>query len=320
MIPVYRGETTLASLVREIAPFFERFTTPMGATAVVSELLLVHDDGPDRSDRVMVELEKEYPAVRALWLSRNFGQHAASIAGMASSGGDWVVTMDEDGQHDPRDISALLDAALESHAHVVYARPINRPPHSALRTLSSRTAKLIMSKLSGPRSIDPKMFNSLRLMSGEIARSAAAYAGAGVYLDIALGWITTRATTAPATLRTELRESSGYSYRTLASHFWSMVVSSGTRALRVVSALGALLAASGIAYAVFLLVARLFGGAFPEGWTSIVVVTLVSSGAVLISLGVIAEYLGVAVNMAMGKPPYLLLSSRNPGPPGNSSS
>jgi undecaprenyl-phosphate 4-deoxy-4-formamido-L-arabinose transferase len=311
VIPVYRGESTLPTLVREIAPYFDPFTTPNGHLAWVDELLLVHDDGPDQSDAVIARLEKEYPQVRALWLSRNFGQHAATIAGLASAGGDWIITMDEDGQHDPADIPGLLDVAVDSGAHVVYARPTNRPPHSPLRSLSSRMAKQVMARIGGRRGIDPRLFNSYRLLSGEIGRSVAAYAGAGVYLDVALGWITTSAVTAPATLRLELRAGSGYSYRTLAGHFWTMILSSGTRALRLVSVLGVTLATSGIAYAVFLLNARLIGGAFPEGWTSIVVVTLVSSGAVLISLGVMAEYLGIAVNMAMGKPPYLLLGKRN---------
>ena len=77
----------------------------------------------------MRELEQEYPFVRSVWLSRNFGQHAATLAGMASSGGDWIVTLDEDGQHDPSYIGAMLDVALDEQASVVYARPVNPAPH-----------------------------------------------------------------------------------------------------------------------------------------------------------------------------------------------
>ena len=89
-------------------------------------MLLVHDCGPDDSARVMRELAP-HPFVRPVWLSRNFGQHAATLAGMASSGGDWIVTMDEDGQHDPAYIGAMLDVALAEQASVVYAsRPTRR--------------------------------------------------------------------------------------------------------------------------------------------------------------------------------------------------
>ena len=64
-----------------------------------------------------------------VWLSRNYGQHAATLAGMSSSGGDWIVTLDEDGQHDPSYVGAMLDVALAEQASVVYARPVNPAPH-----------------------------------------------------------------------------------------------------------------------------------------------------------------------------------------------
>ena len=93
-------------------------------------------------------------------------------------------------------------------------------------------------------------------------------------------------------------------------------VTSGTRGLRVVSALGITFAVLGVALAVALVIMRLSGDTLPEGWTSTVVVVLVSTGSVLFSLGVIAEYVGVAVNMALGKPAYLLTSDPAVGPLG----
>jgi undecaprenyl-phosphate 4-deoxy-4-formamido-L-arabinose transferase len=100
------------------------------------------------------------------------------------------------------------------------------------------------------------------------------------------------------------------------SHFWHLVLSSGTRALRMVSALGVLFALGGIAVAIFLLVDRLTSDSIPQGWTSTAVLVLVSTGAILFSLGVIAEYVGVAVNMAMGKPLYLIVGDPKDGPLG----
>jgi len=95
-----------------------------------------------------------------------------------------------------------------------------------------------------------------------------------------------------------------------------MVLSSGTRALRMVSALGALFALGGVAYAIYLFVVRLISDAVPQGWTSTMVLVLLSTGAILFSLGVIAEYVGVAVNMAMGKPLYLIVGDPKDGPLG----
>jgi undecaprenyl-phosphate 4-deoxy-4-formamido-L-arabinose transferase len=95
-----------------------------------------------------------------------------------------------------------------------------------------------------------------------------------------------------------------------------MVLSSGTRGLRIVSVLGAIFALVGVFFAIYFLIQRLAGGDFPQGWTTVVIVALLSSGAILISLGIIAEYLGVAVNMAMGKPLYTIMNDPDKGPLG----
>jgi undecaprenyl-phosphate 4-deoxy-4-formamido-L-arabinose transferase len=304
-------------VLTEIDMLTKPFTTGAGYDAVVAEVLLVFDHGKDYSDRTIRELAQRYDYVRPVWLSRNFGQHAATLAGMASTGGDWIVTMDEDGQHDPGEIGGLLDAALTVGATLVYGKPVNPAPHGLIRNAASRAAKRIIETVLGGS--DTSVYQSYRLMLGEVGRSVAAYAGAGVYLDVALGWVAGEVAQAPVTLREEGGRPSGYSYRRLLSHFWRMVLSSGTRGLRVVSILGALLGAAGIVMAIYLVIIRIVGESVPTGWTSMMVVTLLCSGVILFSMGVIAEYIGVAVNMAMGKPLYLIVSDPAEGPLGRRS-
>jgi glycosyltransferase involved in cell wall biosynthesis len=315
VIPVYQGERTLPGVLAEIDPFTADFTTPAGHRAVITEVLLVHDNGPDGSAAVIRDLERSHPYVRPVWLSRNFGQHPATLAGMASSGGDWIVTVDEDGQHDPAQIGRMLDTAIGERAQVVYARPTNAPPHGFVRNVASRTAKRIVSGSDGTAAAD---FNSFRLVLGEIGRSVAAYAGSGVYLDVAIGWVANGVTTCPVALRDEGSERrSGYSYRRLLSHFWRMVLSSGTKGLRLVSVLGVVAAVLGVVLAAYLLIATLVADQdIPAGWPSLMSMLLVATGAILFSLGIIAEYIGVAVNMAMGRPLYLIVSDPADGPLG----
>jgi polyisoprenyl-phosphate glycosyltransferase len=312
VIPVYRGESTLPDLIAEIAVLAKESTTADGHRFAVTELLLVHDHGPDRSDVVIRDLVASHPWIRPVWLSRNFGQHAATLAGMASSAGDWIVTVDEDGQHDPAHIGYLLDVAMRERATLVYGEPMNPPPHGALRNAASRGAKWVFGTFLAGGSV--QSFQSYRLVIGELGRSVAAYAGAGVYLDVALSWVTDDVAHCPVTLREEGDRPSGYSFRRLLSHFWKLVLSSGTRGLRVVSGTGVILGLLGVVIALYALIARLTGTTVIEGWTSVVVVVLLGFGAVLFSLGMIAEYLGVAVNMAMGKPPYLIVSDPSHGP------
>lgn len=314
VVPVYQGAATLTALVTEVAEARAVRATPEGRPYRIDEVVLVDDCGPDGSDVVIRDLSEEYDWVRPVWLSRNFGQHAATLAGISASGGEWVVTMDEDGQHDPEDIGVLLDTAMEQQADVVYARPSNEPPHGAGRNLASRSAKWVVSKLArGARAED---FNSYRLILGEVARSVAAYAGPGIYLDVAISWVARRVATAPVPMRSEGERPSGYDTRALLSHFWRLVLSSGTTPLRWVSLSGAVAVMLAPLIAVILVVGRATDRWQAPGWTSTMVLLMAATGAILFALGVIAEYVGMAVNMAMGKPLYLPVRDRRDGPLG----
>jgi undecaprenyl-phosphate 4-deoxy-4-formamido-L-arabinose transferase len=314
VIPVYRGESTLPGLLDELAAYFEPTTSPDGHVFWVTEVLLSYDNGPGPSDEVIRKLAEQHPQVRPIWLTRNFGQHAATLAGMASSGGDWIVTMDEDGQHYPAYLPQMLDTAMRDRAGVVYALPTNRAPHGVLRNLASKGSKWVVKRWM--RDIDVSMFQSYRFILGEVGRSVAAYAGAGVYLDVALSWVNGRVSQQPVELRDEGGRPSGYSTRTLLSHFWRLVLTSGTRGLRLVSVLGVTFGVLGVALAAWTVIGRLTGHTDQPGWASVLVVVSLGVGAILFSLGVVAEYVGVAVNQAMGRPLFLIHGDPENGPLG----
>jgi len=104
------------------------------------------------------------------------------------------------------------------------------------------------------------------------------------------------------TLREEGERRSGYRWRTLMSHYWRMVITGGTRMLRLVSLLGVIFAGFGVLFAALVVALRIGGQIDEAGWASTMVVAMLSSGALLFALGVVAEYLGVAVNTARVAP------------------
>lgn len=304
VIPVYAGEQTLPALMAEIEPLTKVQTTPEGHHFVINEVLLVHDCGPNRSDRTLEALSAEYSFVEAVWLSKNYGQHAATLAGMASATGDWVVTIDEDRQQNPADIAALLDSALGSALQLVYAQPSNAPPHGWLRNFMSSTAKAISIRVLGNNAIG--RFNSFRLVEGEIARTLAAYCGNGVYLDVGLFWIAGRVGHCPVMLRTEADRPSGYSYLKLVGHFWRLVLTTGTRPLRLITVMGFSSMVLAFLVSLYALYAKFYGQVPVQGWASLLIVVAFFSGSILASLGVIAEYLAVTMGIVMGKPLYVI--------------
>ena len=188
----------------------------------------------------------------------------------------------------------------------------NRPtePPRPLRNLASRGAKRLVGWFASGIPTDD--FHSYRLLLGEVARSVAAYAGPDIYLDVAVSWVARRTTTSPVEMRREGDRPSGYHLRSLLSHFWRLVPPAGPSRCAL-SGHGSWLFTAGNAV-----------GAGPHrrtptnqwaypGWTSTMLMLMFATGLILFSLGVIAEYVGRAVNMAMGKPLYLPCVTRRMG-------
>ncbi len=311
VVPVYQGEHVLDALVSELGQLVDASLDDRAWR--VQELVLVWDGAVDDSDLVLRRLESEHPWVRVVWLSRNYGQHAATIAGIASTSSDWVVTMDEDGLHDPRSIDDLFTTAVTAGAGIVYGVPASGVPHGWHRNLTSRLAKLFIRVASGLE--HASAMTSFRLLDGPASRSLVAYAGHDVYLDVALSWALDEVASVPVEYRAERRPAaSGYNLRSLLSHFRRLVVTSGTKPLRFISAIGLTMTFVAFVALIVVVVISFLGGEEPRGWTSAMATSLLLGGLILVALGVISEYLSVAISMASGRPLYMLRYSPPPRP------
>jgi glycosyltransferase involved in cell wall biosynthesis len=154
-VPVYLAGPALRSTIEELLETAATFDVSPRVKLQLDEVILVVDNprlsSAERAAvRALGDLDQR---VRSMWLTRNFGQHPATAAGIVSTNGDWVVTMDEDGQHDPSQIPRMLLTAAEQTASLVYAKPANPPPHGPVRNAASRAAKAIFRLLVGPKRI-----------------------------------------------------------------------------------------------------------------------------------------------------------------------
>jgi undecaprenyl-phosphate 4-deoxy-4-formamido-L-arabinose transferase len=115
VVPVYRSEGCIPELT-------QRLTEALGPAGCSYEVILVNDGSPDQSWERIREAAERHPEVRGINLRRNAGQDNAIMAGLRESRGEIVVVMDDDLQHDPRDIPGLLCALDENVADVCFAR------------------------------------------------------------------------------------------------------------------------------------------------------------------------------------------------------
>lgn len=224
---------------------------------------------------------------------------------MLHTASDWVLTLDEDLQHDPDYIENLLQQVITGKQDICYANPEDAAHQSWLRDWGSRTWKATVALLAGNPHV--RDFNSFRLMRGNIARAAASVCSHGTYFDIALCWFTDRIIAVKLPLKDERfiqNNRSGYTFYKLLGHAHRLIISSETKILRLGVVIGFVVIAIAVVVGLSVLYDKFFiPEAIPvQGWTSLMLAVLFFSGLITILLGVILEYLSVILLHSQGKP------------------
>jgi hypothetical protein len=306
VVPVYAG----ANFLDELAERLDHIRTTWAADEApvgLAEVIFVDDEAVDDSPSMLDRLAAESPWIRVLRLSRNYGQHPATIAGILYSSGDWVVTLDEDLQHPPEKLEPMLRLAVSQGLDVVYASPQGAIHESAIRDLGSVLFKRLIGLLAGDRNV--ALFNSFRVIRGSIARAASSVCGHETYFDVALSWFTRRV----GTLAIEMKDhrviggaESGYSIRRLLSHARRLLMSTQVKMLRGGALVGVVTMAAGFVFAGVIIAKELLApGSFgPKGWGSLMVANMVFGGMALFLISAALEYLSVLVLRAQGKPVF----------------
>lgn len=304
--PVYQGSAFLEKLIFEISKVKEELEL-IDAPVRILESIFVDDGSIDNSNIILNELSKSYPWMVVITLSRNFGQHPATTAGILHTSGDWVITLDEDLQHHPKFFTTLLKTAIFNDSDVVYANPVQSVHESGFRDYSSKKFKILISKLT--RNPTVVMFNSFRLMRGSIARASAAISIDQTYFDIALGWFTKRISQIKLPLKDDRfikYKSSGYSLLKLLSHARRLVQSSELKILRIGIILGLAATVFGFLFVIFVFLIKLF---YPEliavqGWASVIILVSILGGINAFLTGLVLENISILLMQSHGKPKF----------------
>jgi len=295
IIPVYRGASTIKSVVDATVGAFETW-------GVSGEVILVDDGSPDEAWSVIKKICEEYPQqVRAIRLMRNFGQHNAIMCGLRHTRGEYIITMDDDGQHPPEEIPKLLKAIEETGADVVYGVPKNRN-HAPWRNLGSWIV-VSFYKLVFKTNVTPSAF---RIMRRQAVEAILSYDLNYTYIDGLLAWNTDRIAQIEVEHRPRQAGRSGYNFAKLFTLAMNLFTNFSLLPLQIVSATGFLVAVAGFLLGFYYLLQRLVGGIAVPGYASIIVAVLVLGGLQMLSLGIIGEYLG-RVHLNINKRPQYMI-------------
>jgi dolichol-phosphate mannosyltransferase len=294
VVPVYGCRSCLPSL-------YERLARALGEVTPRHEIVFVDDGTTDGCWSDLQALAREDPAVRAVRLSRNFGQQAAILAGMERARGLHVAVMDCDLQ-DPPELLEVMYARAQEGIPVVYGVRVRQGTSSA-RRLAAWSYSKVMNATTGSR-IDPG-HGCFSLLSREVVDAYLRVPDRDRNHMLILYWLGFPHVDVPFVQPHRHSGESAYTLRSLMRLAGDGLFFQTTALLRWVIYLGFAVALAGAMLAVYYVAVRL-AGTTPPGFTALAVLILVMSGFVITSIGVTGLYVGRIFEQVKGRPLYVV--------------
>ncbi|MCL4259541.1 MAG: glycosyltransferase family 2 protein [Anaerolineales bacterium] len=293
VVPVYRGEALIESLVERLAKSLPAFSKKY-------EVLLVNDGSPDNSWDVIQNLARKYKWVRGIRLMRNYGQHNATLCGVRAAQYEITITMDQDLQHPPEEIPILLKQ-LENGFDVVYGAP-KKLPQGFLRNAMTANIKNILARVMGVPSV--KNISAFRVFRTELRNAFTNFQSPTLIIDVLLSWGASRFTSVPVEIE-KPEERSNYNFSALVKAALLILTGYSTTPLRLASWIGFVMTVFGLGVFIYVVIISFMEGGIP-GFPFLASIIALFSGAQLFALGIFGEYLARMFDRSMDRPAYVV--------------
>jgi undecaprenyl-phosphate 4-deoxy-4-formamido-L-arabinose transferase len=281
VVPVYRSAACLSELARRVEEEVTRsFQT--------YELILVNDDSPDSSWEVIQRLSSVHNFVTGVNLRKNVGQDNAIMAGLNVATGEVVVIMDDDLQHNPADIMALYQQ-IECGFDVAYGR-FEQKRQAPWKNLGSWfNDRVAIWTLGKPKDIYMSPYKAIRR---EVVQEIIKYTGPYPYVDGLIFAVTSKMAQVLVTHHIRFAGKSNYNFLRSIKVWLKLATGFSAFPLRMVALFGCIMSFSAFVLAIGLVLYALMWERGPEGWASMIVTVLFTSGVQLVGIGAVGEYVG----------------------------
>jgi undecaprenyl-phosphate 4-deoxy-4-formamido-L-arabinose transferase len=298
VIPCYRSENTLEAVIVEI-------NDTMGKLGKYDyEIVLVNDGSPDNTWGTICSLVKKDTEKRITGINfaKNFGQHAALMAGLRNSKGDYIVCLDDDGQTPASEVNKLLDA-LEAGADAVYAR-YSHKKHNIFRNFGTMMNEWMASVMLGkPRDLYVSSYFAVRrFVVDEMVKYESSYP----YI-IGLVLRTTR-NIVNVDINHRKREvgASGYTFAKLMALWINGFTAFSIKPLRIATFTGSMFAFLGFIYGIYTVIKKFVNPNVPVGFSALMSAIIFIGGMMMLMLGMIGEYVGRLYISQNKNPQYVI--------------
>ena len=295
MVPLYNTGPTLVNLLAAFQELKVTFSW---------ELILVDDGSSDGTFQHAETLATGFPApITLVEFARNFGEHAAVLEGYRRARGKFIVNLDDDLQNPLSEAVKLIHSLKTTGLDVVYSKYAIKQ-HSWGRNFLSwaanRCATLVLGK-------PPDLYlSSFRAVRGELANRIVGYQGPYPYIDGLIIGATNRIGTLEVAHAERQAGKSGYTFRKLIRLGMTLLFDFSIMPLRIASMLGIALCSIGVLLLAGVILELYLFGPQQRGWASLMGALATFSGAQLLMLGIIGEYMGRSYLTVSGKPQSLV--------------
>lgn len=295
--PVYRAEKIVAELIR-------RIDAEMNSMGITYEIILVEDGSPDESWH---EIERQcgvHMHVKGIKLSRNFGQHFAITAGLRECRGNYAVIMDCDLQDNPVYIPKMYSLA-KAGAEIVYTSKSERK-HSFFKNITAEIFFRIFNYLSdNPNVKANNRVGSFSMLSRKVIDAFNSIHDTHRHYLMVLRLLGFNTATLPIEHDLRFEGKSSYTFGKLVKHAIDGITSQSDKLLRISIGLGFTCFLISILWVFTLFVLYFVKGLVP-GYTSLMAVILLSTGLILMSIGVAGIYIGKIFEQVKNRPLYII--------------
>ena len=300
IIPVFNSENTIETLVNNITKVLEDYYQ--------FEVLLINDSSEDDSEKKCKQLVEKYLNVSLFSLSKNVGEHNAIMAGLNKCSGDYAVIMSDDLQHSTSALLELVKYGIKEKDNfdVVYTY-YNKKQYGFFKNIGSKFNDIMANfLLTKPKHLYLSSFKFInRFLITEIIK----YQSPFVYIDGLILGTTNKIGRIEVEHNQRIHGKSGYTLIKMLQLWSNMSTSFSIFPLRLSLLMGSILSFIGFILAIIFLVEKLIDDTFPSGLASIFVAVTIFSGAILISVGLVGEYVGRVLISLNKKPQFVIRNS-----------
>lgn len=303
VIPCYRSEHTIRKVIDEIK------TTVAARDGYEYEIICINDCSPDGVFEQLEALAAEDSRIKVIDLAKNMGKHAAVLAGYAIAKGEYVVNLDDDFQSPVYNLWQLVDPLIKDQCDVATAN-YKEKKQAWWKNIGSNFNHFISGfLLDKPKDLRFDNFNAMKLF---VAKEMMKYKNPYPFIDGLIVRTTNRIMAVEMEERDRADDkTTGYTFKKSVDLFLNNFTSFSVKPLRISTSVGVAAAVLGFIWAIVTFIRKILNPAVEIGYTSMLIIILLMGGLILMSLGMLGEYIGRIYICMNASPQYVVKKTIN---------